>query len=241
MRLVFLGPPGGGKGTQAAILADRRGIPAISTGQILREAAQSDTLGPSIRRIMETGGYVPDDVMLQIVEERLARPDCRPGFILDGFPRTVRQASDLDQLLNRMGVGLDAAILLSVDEDRLVERLGQRRVCPRCGASYHLASRPPVRAGRCDRCGSDLVQRDDDREDVVRERLRVYREKTLPLVEYYSARGLLQTVDGDQPIDAVTASIDAVLRRLGRAAPAGKPQGVGDAGLPPRQAAAGHP
>ncbi|BAS25995.1 adenylate kinase [Limnochorda pilosa] len=237
MRLVFLGPPGVGKGTQAEILAQREGIPAISTGQILREAAQSEALGPSLRRIMEGGGLVPDEVMVRIIEERLGRPDCRPGFILDGFPRTLGQAAELDRLLERLHLELDAVLLLDVDEERLVQRLVQRRVCSRCGANYHLTSRPPAQPGRCDRCGGELVQREDDREEVVRERFRTYRQKTLPLVEYYASRGLLRTVDGDQPIEAVGAAIEAALAR--RALPGAHRPEAGDGGPSPRQAAAG--
>lgn len=236
MRLVFLGPPGGGKGTQAEILAERRQLPAISTGQILREAAQSETLGPVVRRTIEEGGLVPDSLMIRIVEDRLNRPDCRRGFILDGFPRTVGQADDLGRLLERMGLKLDGVVLLEVDEERLVKRLAQRRVCSQCGATYHLTSRPPEKAGLCDRCGGALRQRDDDREEVVRERFRTYRAKTLPLVDYYAAQGLLHPVDGDQPIDAVADAIERALSQLNQ--PGRTPDGHHHSA--PREAAAGH-
>ena len=235
MRLVFLGPPGGGKGTQAEILAGRRQLPAISTGQILREAAQSDTLGPVVRRAIAEGSLVPDSLMIRIVEERLARPDCKRGFILDGYPRTVGQADDLARLLERMGQALDGVILLHVDEEQLVERLAHRRICSRCGASYHLRSRPPAKPGLCDRCGGALMQRDDDREEVVRERFRTYREKTLPLVDYYAARGLLHAVDGDQPIELVAEAIERELARIEE-----RKALQGHRGAGPREAAAGH-
>jgi len=235
MRLVFLGPPGGGKGTQAEILAEKRQLPAISTGQILREAAQSEILGPVVRRTIDEGNLVPDNLMIRIVEDRLRRPDCRRGFILDGFPRTVAQADELGRLLDRMGLKLDGVILLKVEEEQLVKRLAERRVCSRCGATYHLTSRPPERPGLCDRCGGALKQRDDDREEVVRERFRTYREKTLPLVDCYAARGLLHPIDGDQPIDQVARAIEEALAHLD--GPSQAPDG--HQGPSPREAAAG--
>lgn len=208
MRVVLLGPPGAGKGTQAVRIADETGVPHIATGDMFRQAVREETaLGLEVKRYLQAGLLVPDEVTIGIVRERLARPDCRAGFVLDGFPRTVPQAEALEGVLAGLGMALDRVVNLVVETEELVSRLAGRRVCGRCGASYHVVSNPPREAGRCDRCGGDLIQRDDDREETVRERLAVYARQTAPLVDYYRGRGLLVEVNGQQPPDAVMRAI----------------------------------
>ncbi|QIA28032.1 adenylate kinase [Thermaerobacter sp. PB12/4term] len=208
MRWIFLGPPGAGKGTQAARLAQRAGVPQIATGDMFRAAVREGTpLGLEAKRYMEAGQLVPDEVTLGLVRERLAQPDCRNGFLLDGFPRTVPQAEGLNEVLAGLGVRLDGVLYFDVPDAVVVERLSGRRVCPACGATYHVRFEPPQVEGRCDRCGAELVQRSDDREETVRQRLAVYRQQTEPLVRYYREAGLLHTLDAGQPIDAVEAEI----------------------------------
>ncbi|ADU52353.1 Adenylate kinase [Thermaerobacter marianensis DSM 12885] len=208
MRWIFLGPPGAGKGTQAARLAQRAGVPQIATGDMFRAAVREGTpLGLQAKRYMDAGQLVPDDVTLGLVRERLSQPDCRAGFLLDGFPRTVAQAEGLKDVLAGLGVGLDGVLYFDVPDAVVVERLSGRRVCPACGATYHVRFDPPRVEGRCDRCGAELVQRPDDREETVRQRLAVYRRQTEPLVNYYREAGLLHTVAADRPIDQVEAEI----------------------------------
>ena len=208
MRWIFLGPPGAGKGTQAARLAERAGVPQIATGDMFRAAVREGTpLGLEAKRYMEAGQLVPDEVTLGLVRERLAQPDCRAGFLLDGFPRTVAQAEGLKDVLAGLGVRLDGVLYFDVPDAVVVERLSGRRVCPACGATYHVRFDPPRVEGRCDRCGAELVQRADDREETVRQRLAVYREQTEPLVRYYREAGLLHTVEADRPIAEVEAAI----------------------------------
>ncbi len=216
MLVVFLGPPGAGKGTQAARLAAKYGIPQVSTGDMLREAvAAGDELGSKMKAIMDSGGLVDDDTMREVVQERLRKPDTAAGAILDGFPRTTVQAVALDELLARTShEGVDLVLYLDVPESVLVERLSRRRACPECGANYHMTFNPPAQGSRCDRCSTELVQRDDDREHVVRERLAVYREKTRPLVDRYRAKGQLVRIDGDAGIDEVFERSDAALSEL---------------------------
>jgi adenylate kinase len=208
MRLVFLGPPGSGKGTQARMVGERLGVPQISTGDILREAAMRKTdLGVKAKSYMDSGELVPDDVMLPLVEKRIAERDCSDGFILDGFPRTLAQAIGLEEVLQRQGHTVDAVIVIEVDDEVVVKRLSRRRVCPRCKALYNLDADPPRREGLCDRCGVELIPRSDDRAETVKTRLRVYRSNTLPLSEYYDSKGILRRVDGGGEIREIFESI----------------------------------
>ncbi len=212
LNLVLLGPPGSGKGTQAKVLAERYRIPHISTGDILREEVRRGTpLGREVAAIMERGDLVPDKLVAGIILHRLDRDDCARGFILDGYPRTVEQAAILDDILAELGRTLERVILIGVPDEVIVRRMAGRRSCPRCGRVYHLESAPPRDGRTCDDCGVELQQRPDDREEVVRERLRVYRAKTEPLVELYRSRGLLTEIAGDRPVAEVTEAILAAL------------------------------
>jgi adenylate kinase len=209
MRLVLLGPPGAGKGTQAERIKARCGIAHLSTGDMLREAVAAGTaVGRRAKAIMDAGRLVSDDVINRLVAERIAEPDCARGFILDGFPRTLAQAQALDALLNDRGERLDAVLELAVDDDALVERISGRFACAKCGAGYHDRFRQPKVAGVCDVCGSrEFVRREDDKAETVRARLEAYHAQTAPLLPYYRKKGLLAVVDGMAGIDEVTAEI----------------------------------
>ena len=208
MRVIFLGPPGAGKGTQARELSREWGVPQIATGEMLREAVAAGTpLGREAKRVMDSGGLVPDDVMIGLIAERLRQPDAARGFILDGFPRTIAQAEALDRLLKDLGHSLDAVLYFQVSEPELLRRLTGRRLCRRCQTAYHLVSAPPRRPGVCDRCGGELYQRPDDSEETVRRRLEVYSRQTAPLLDYYGGRGLLCTIDGEGSVEAIAAAI----------------------------------
>lgn len=208
MKLILLGPPGAGKGTQAKMLMDNFGIPQISTGDILRAAVKEGTpMGVKAKAFMDAGQLVPDEVVVGIVRERLQKNDCEKGFILDGFPRTVPQADALREALSALGRTLDSVVSLDVDVEALVERLTGRRVCRSCGRGFHVKFDSPRIAGRCDFCGGELQQRDDDQEATIRQRLDVYVAQTSPLVEYYRKSGLLTVVDGMQEMKVVQEQI----------------------------------
>lgn len=208
MRLVFLGPPGAGKGTQARELAKAWGVPQIATGDMLREAVAAGTpLGQQAKRYMDQGALVPDDVIVGLIAERLGQPDAKRGFLLDGFPRTIPQAVALDRHLQDSGQQLDRVIFFDLSEAELLRRLTGRRSCPKCQATYHVTSNPPKQADVCDRCGSPLVQREDDREETVLKRLRVYHTQTAPLLDYYRNRDVLRTVRGEGAIEEIRSAI----------------------------------
>ena len=201
MNLILLGAPGAGKGTQAEVIAEHLSIPTISTGNIIREALKSGTeMGRKAKEYMDAGKLVPDDIVIGIIQERLAQPDCAGGFILDGFPRTIPQAEALD----RMGIVIDRVIDIEVADETIARRVSGRRVCPACGASYHVDYKRPTVEGVCDRCGDTLVQRKDDHPDTVRERLRVYHEQTEPLKGYYAQSGKLYIVEGQEEVADTT-------------------------------------
>lgn len=214
MRLVLLGAPGSGKGTQAQRMQARHGVPQVSTGDLLREAVAAGTpLGRAAKSVMDAGQLVADDIMLGIIRERLAKPDAARGFILDGFPRTIAQADGLGRLLGEFGVALDSVVLMEIDSDVLQRRLTGRRTCRRCGRVFHLETNPPQQGEKCaDGKPHDLFQRPDDNEQTVRERLAVYAERTQPLIDYYEGRGLLKRVDADGGIDEVDARIERLLQ-----------------------------
>ncbi|MDI3533679.1 MAG: adenylate kinase [Thermosediminibacterales bacterium] len=213
MRLIFLGPPGAGKGTQAEKISKEFELPHVSTGDIFRKALKEGTeLGLKAKNYMDKGLLVPDDVVVAIVEERLKQEDCEKGFILDGFPRTVPQAEALDMSMKELNRSIDHVINISVSKEELIERLTGRRVCSKCGASFHIKYNTPKEEGVCDICGGELIQRDDDRIETVNERLNVYNEQTQPLIEYYKQKKLLRTVDGEKGIDKVFEEISKILR-----------------------------
>ena len=211
LKLIFIGPPGSGKGTQAKRLAQRFGIPHISTGDMLREAVAAGTpVGQQAASIMSAGQLVPDDVMIEIINERLAKADARKGFILDGFPRTLVQAEKLDALVGNGKGGLRVLQLL-VPDDAIVRRITLRRTCAQCGAIYHLENQPPANDSVCDRCGAEVVARPDDTEEAVRKRLESFHRQTLPVATHYQSKNLLRTVDGIGPVDEVFERIEKSL------------------------------
>lgn len=215
MNLILLGPPGGGKGTQAKRIVEKYGIPQISTGDMFREAVAKGTeLGKKAKEYMDRGELVPDDIVIGIVKERLSQPDCEKGFILDGFPRTLKQAEALDEILEEMNKKIDAVININVPDEEIIKRIVYRRTCKNCGAVYNLIYSPPKEDNKCDKCGGELYQRDDDKEETVRERLRVYKEQTQPLIDYYKKKGVLYEVDGTKPIDEVWKQIEEILEKI---------------------------
>jgi len=208
MKLILLGPPGAGKGTQAAMLVERFAIPQISTGDMLRIAVREQTeMGRKAKEYMDSGGLVPDEVVVGIVRDRLQLADCKAGFILDGFPRTAPQADALTRTLSELDKNLDAVISLDVEIEALVERLTGRRTCSDCGKGYHVKFDPPLHENVCDVCSGNLIQRDDDQEATIRNRLDVYQKQTAPLEDYYQQRGLLRSVDGMADMPAVQQQI----------------------------------
>lgn len=214
MKILLMGPPGAGKGTQAEKLTELYHIPHISTGDMFRKAQKDGTqLGLKAKSYMEKGQLVPDEVTIGIVRERLSEADCQAGFLLDGFPRTVEQADALEEILKDLGTYLDAVINIEVDKSFLIERLTGRRVCRGCGATYHVSFNAPKALGVCDKCGGELYQRSDDTIETVGSRLDVYSEQTAPLIAYYEAKGVIKNIDGSQSVDAVLADIQAALGR----------------------------
>ena len=209
MKLIFIGPPGSGKGTQAKRLASRHGIPHISTGDILREAVSEGTeLGREAAPIMAAGALVPDDLMVGIIRERLAKADARKGFILDGFPRTLVQAEKLDTIVSGNGHGGLRVLQLLVPDEHIVKRITLRRTCAQCGAIYHLENHPPAKDSVCDKCGGAVIARPDDTEEAVRKRLESFHRQTTPVASYYKAKQLLREVDGIGPVDQVFERIE---------------------------------
>ena len=213
MNLILLGPPGAGKGTQAEVITQKRGLVQLSTGDMLREAVKDGTaIGEEASAIMETGGLVPDEIVIKIVAERLSASDCANGFILDGFPRTLNQAAALDNLLQAQGKQLDVVIEIKVDDAVVVDRISGRYMCADCGASFHDTNHKPKVPGVCDRCGStEFIRRKDDNAETVRNRLMAYYRETSPLIGYYFAKDKLRSVDGMAPISEVSSQIEAVL------------------------------
>ncbi|MNW33784.1 adenylate kinase [compost metagenome] len=213
MNILIMGPPGAGKGTQAAVIVNELGIPHISTGDAFRLAMKLGTpIGIKAKEYIDRGDLVPDDITIGIVEERLQQPDCKEGFLLDGFPRTLAQAEALDQILGRLGMALDHVVDLKVDRDRLLARITGRRICKTCGATYHLVFNPPKVEGICDKDGGELYQRADDNEESVATRLDEYSNKTAPLLSFYENKDLLRQIDGEQDIHQVSEDLVSLLR-----------------------------
>lgn len=213
MKIILLGPPGAGKGTQAKSISNRYSIPHISTGDIFRKNISENTpLGIEAKSYMDKGQLVPDEVTINMVKDRLVQDDCKDGYLLDGFPRTVSQAEALQEFLEQRGESLNTALLINVPNEFILERMTGRRVCPSCGASYHIKFNPPAN-GKCELCGTDIVQRKDDTAETVKERLDVYEKQTQPLIDYYKEKKLLSTVDGTKAINEVFEGICDVLKK----------------------------
>jgi adenylate kinase len=213
MQVIFMGLPGAGKGTQAERIVSEFGIPHISTGDMFRAAiAEATPLGKEAKSFMDQGLLVPDEVTIGIVRDRFQKPDCEKGFLLDGFPRTLAQAEALDSMLEGLDRKIDVVVNLFVHRENLLGRLTGRRICKSCGATYHVIFNPPATEGVCDKCGGELYQRSDDTEDVVATRLDVNIKQSEPILAYYEAKGLLKTIDGEQPIDEVYSKISSILR-----------------------------
>jgi adenylate kinases len=212
MKIIMLGAPGAGKGTQAKMIADKYGVPHISTGDIFRANIKNGTeLGMEAKKYMDQGLLVPDELTVRILLDRVAQDDCKNGYVLDGFPRTIPQAEVLDSELTKLGDHIDYAINVDVPDENIVKRMSGRRACLTCGATYHIEHVPPKKEGICDVCGSELVLRDDDKPETVKNRLNVYHEQTQPLIDFYTEKGVLKTVDGTVPMEEVFAVITAIL------------------------------
>ncbi|MFR8894969.1 adenylate kinase [Gallintestinimicrobium sp.] len=212
MKIIMLGAPGAGKGTQAKMIADKYGVPHISTGDIFRANIKNGTeLGMEAKKNMDQGLLVPDELTVRILLDRVAQDDCKNGYVLDGFPRTIPQAEVLDSELTKLGDHIDYAINVDVPDENIVKRMSGRRACLTCGATYHIEHVPPKKEGICDVCGSELVLRDDDKPETVKNRLNVYHEQTQPLIDFYTEKGVLKTVDGTVPMEEVFAAITAIL------------------------------
>lgn len=204
MKLILLGPPGAGKGTQSAMLVDKYKIPQISTGDILRSAVKEQTsMGTKAKEYMDKGALVPDEVVVGIIEERISKTDCIHGFILDGFPRNIAQADALSKMLEKRNEKIDNVISICVDDQELITRLTGRRTCKECGKGYHIKFKLPKVNNICDDCGNELIQRNDDREDTVKERLNVYNNQTEPLIEYYTNKNMLKSIKGEGGIETI--------------------------------------
>ena len=213
MKLIMLGAPGAGKGTQADMIAEKFHIPHISTGDIFRENIKNETeLGLKVKGIVESGELVPDELTVELLLDRVEKDDCKEGYVLDGFPRTIPQAEVLENELNKRSDKVDYAINVDVPDENIVKRMSGRRFCPECNASYHVTNVPPKKEGICDKCGATLITRKDDEEDTVKNRLQVYHEQTQPLIEFYEKRGILRTVDGTQGMTDVFDAIGAILK-----------------------------
>ncbi len=223
MNLIFLGPPGAGKGTQARMIEENYGLIQLSTGDMLRERiASGDALGQKVKAVLDAGSLVSDDIMIELIEKRIEEPDCAPGFILDGFPRTDAQAKALDEMLSRKTKKIDSVIRLMVDEEALIERVTGRYTCVKCGEGYHDKFKKPAVAGVCDECGGvDFKRRSDDNEESMRHRLKVYHDQTLPIIPFYEAKGLIEEIDGMNDIDDVANDISAVIEKIKKAQKAG--------------------
>ena len=212
MKIIMLGAPGAGKGTQAKMIADKYGVPHISTGDIFRANIKNGTeLGMEAKKYMDQGLLVPDELTVRILLDRVAQDDCKNGYVLDGFPRTIPQAEVLDSELTKLGDHIDYAINVDLPDENIVKRMSGRRACLTCGATYHIEHVPPKKEGICDVCGSELVLRDDAKPETVKNRLNVYHEQTQPLIDFYTEKGVLKTVDGTVPMEEVFAAITAIL------------------------------
>ena len=213
MKIIMLGAPGAGKGTQAKLIAEKYGVPHISTGDIFRANIKNGTeLGKEAKEYMDKGLLVPDELTVRLLLDRVAQDDCKNGYVLDGFPRTIPQAEVLDKELIKLGDSVDFAVDVDVPDENIIRRMSGRRACLNCGATYHIVNIPPKKEGICDVCGSELVLRDDDQPETVKNRLKVYHEQTQPLIEYYTGKGVLRTVDGTLPMEEV---FDALVKILG--------------------------
>ena len=212
MKIIMLGAPGAGKGTQAKMIADKYQVPHISTGDIFRANIKNGTeLGKKAKEFMDKGQLVPDELTVEILLDRVAQDDCKNGYVLDGFPRTIPQADVLDKELTKLGDKVDYAINVDVPDENIIRRMSGRRACLKCGATYHIEHIPPKQEGICDTCGSELVQRDDDKPETVKNRLSVYHEQTQPLIDYYTKKNILKTVDGTKDMQEVFNEITGIL------------------------------
>lgn len=212
MKIIMLGAPGAGKGTQAKMIAEKYSVPHVSTGDIFRANIKNNTeLGKEAKSYMDKGELVPDELTVKILLDRVAQDDCKNGYVLDGFPRTIPQAEVLEEALTKLGDAIDYAINVDVPDENIVKRMSGRRACVTCGATYHIEHVPPVKEGICDKCGSELILRDDDKPETVLNRLDVYHKQTQPLIDFYSAKGVLKDVDGTQDMQDVFNSITAIL------------------------------